>query len=333
MWGQTCQTRTWLVATISGLMLSASAPATDGPPLERIAIIPLKGVPGTLDHLGADFDHSRLFVANQSNDTLDVLDVNNNSLVKQVPGQKQIHGIAYAADLDRIFVGNGDGFCNALDGKDYSLLKSIPVPDADSVRYDPRTHRVFVAGEKIIAVIDAKSLDLLSTVKLPAPPHGFQVAAKNPRVYVNTGVPCEVSVVDTDKNEVVARHPLGAHKGIGPLTLDEANQRILVGLRREPRLAVLDLESGNERASVPIPEGSDDMALDSQTKRVYISCSSGFVAIVRQVDKDHYESVANIPTVKGAKTSAYNPATKRLYVVVPRQPGKEGPEVWVYQAR
>jgi len=75
------------------------------------------------------------------------------------------------------------------------------------------------------------------------------------------------------------------------------------------------------------------MNLDAETKQIYISCSSGFVAVIHQIDRDRYESNANVATIKGAKTSAYNPATKRLYVVVPRQPGKEGPEVWVYQAR
>ncbi|HEV3445615.1 MAG TPA: hypothetical protein VG099_13290 [Gemmataceae bacterium] len=182
-------------------------------------------------------------------------------------------------------------------------------------------------------MIDARSLELLGTVKLPAPPHGFQVAAERPLVYVNTGVPCEVSVVDADKSEVVSRHPLGAHMGIGPLTLDEGNQRILVGLRRQPRLAVLDLESGKECASLPIPEGSDDMSRDAKAKRIYISCNSGFVAVIRQIDADRYESVAVVPTIKGAKTSAYDPATQRLYVAVPRQAGKEGPEIWVYQGR
>jgi hypothetical protein len=207
------------------------------------------------------------------------------------------------------------------------------VPDADSVRYDIRTHRVYVASEKSLAVIDAKSLELLSTVKLPAPPHGFQVAAKSDRVYVNTGVPCEVSVVDANKCEVTDRYPLGAHKGIGPVTLDEANKRILVGLRRPPRLAVLELEAGKERASIAIPEGSDDMSLDAETNRIYISCSSGSVAVIRQIDADHYESVANVPTLKGAKTSIYDAGTKRLYVVVPQQAGQERPEISVYQAR
>jgi hypothetical protein len=48
---------------------------------------------------------------------------------------------------------------------------------------------------------------------------------------------------------------------------------------------------------------------------------------------DAYESVANVPTIMGAKTSFYDEDAKRLYLAVPRQPGKEGPEVWVYQAQ
>src|SRR6516165_3649530 len=110
-----------LAMVAAGLFIATSVRAEDQQPLERVAIIELNGKPGTLDHLGADWKNSRLFVANQSNDTLDVVDVKNNKLVKQISGQKQIHGIAYAADLERIFLGNGDGVCNVLDGRDYAL--------------------------------------------------------------------------------------------------------------------------------------------------------------------------------------------------------------------
>src|SRR6266436_3401591 len=93
-----------LAAIAASLIFNPGLSAEDRLPLERVATIPLKGVAGTLDHLGADFDNSRLFVANESNNTLDVVDLKHNRLVKQVPGQKEIHGIAYARDLNRIFV-------------------------------------------------------------------------------------------------------------------------------------------------------------------------------------------------------------------------------------
>jgi hypothetical protein len=307
--------------------------AEDRQPLERVATIDLKGESGPLDHLFVDAKNSRLFVANQSNNTLDVVDLKSNKLVKQISGQKQIHGIVYLPDLDRIYVGNGDGVCNVLDGKDYSLLKSHPVKDADNVRFDPRTKRVYVAGEKDFAVIDAKSLDLLSGIKLPGSPEGFQIAAKQPRLYVNTTSPCQVLSVDTEKNEVVAKYPLEGDEGNETLALDEANQRIFVGFRGKPRICVLKLDSGKEITSVPIPEGVDDMFFDANSKRIYASCGSGSVAVIRQVDADHYESLGNIATVEGAKTSYYDPDTKRLYLAVPRQPGKDGPQIWVYQAK
>jgi hypothetical protein len=321
-------------ALMSMLGLAQSVEAEEKPQLERVASIELKGATGALDHLFVDGKESRLFLANQTNDSLDVVDVKGNKLLKQVPGQKQMHGVVYDSGLNRIFVGNGDETCNVLDGRDYTLLKSLPVKSADSVRYDPRTNHVFVTSGNNLAVIDAKTLDLLPLIELPGNTHGLQVATKQPRLYVNTGPASEVTVVDTDKNKVVANYKLGADdKGIAPLALDEGNKRIFVGLRAKPRLAVLDLDSGKEVASVPIPEGADDMFYDAKAKRIYISCGSGFVAVIRQVDADRYESVADVPTVKGAKTSCYDPGTQRLYVAVPRQAGKEGPEIWVYQAK
>jgi YVTN family beta-propeller protein len=301
-------------------------------PLKHVDTIPLKGAAGPLDHLLVDTKHARLFVANQSNDSLDVVDLKTNKVVKQIPDQKQIHGIAYAADLDRIFVGNGGGVCNALDGRDYTLLKSVPVKDADNVHFDARTNQVFVAAEKDMAVIDAKSLKLTATIKLPAPPEGFQIATGKPQLYLNVGPEFEVVVIDTGKNEVTAHYPLKAAKGIETLALDEANKRIFVGFRGEPRIVVLDLDSGKELTSVAIPDGIDDMFFDSKAKRIYASCGSGFVAVVRQKDADHYELASKVETVKGAKTCYYDAATSRLYLAVPRQESNEGPEIWVYKA-
>ncbi len=313
-----------------GLLMSRGLRA-DGPqPLERIATIELKGKPGLLDHLVVDHTHERLLVANQCNDTLDVVDLRAGKLWKQIHGQTEIHGVAYAPELDRVFTGNGQGVCNALDGGSYTLRSSQPVPDADNVRYDPATHRLYVAGERDLAVFDARSLNAVATIKLPGSPEGFQIDPGRSRLYVNTSPPNQVTIVDTEKMQVISHFPLDEGKGLETLALDERNRRLFVGFRGNPRVVVLDRESGKEVARVAIPDGIDDMFFDARRRRIYASCATGFLAVIRQVDADRYELAARVPTVKGAKTCFFDAEADRLYLAVPRQPGKEGPEVWVY---
>jgi hypothetical protein len=314
------------------LLGTAPAPAAD-PPLKRIQTIPLQGPASRLDHLALDAKHGRLFVANMANSSLDVVDLKAGCLIKQVPGQHKIQGIAYAADLDRIFVGNGeDGVCNIFDGRDYRLLKAMRLDDADNVRYDARARRVYVThAEKALAVLDARSLELLTDIHLPAAPEAFQLAKTEHRIYLNTPSPSQVVVVDTDQNKVANRFPMTLARRNFPLALDEANRRIFAGCRRKPMVVVLDMDTGKEVAGIPIPGDTDDVFYDARHKRLYASCGEGSLAVIRQVDADHYETQATLPTVKLARTCLFDPDGARLYLVVPRHTGADGPQVWVYE--
>jgi hypothetical protein len=323
------------VLVAAAALLGAARAAADEPLLRRVQTIPLKGPAGRLDHLALDAPHGRLFVANMANSSLDVVDLKAGTLVKQVPGQQGIQGIAYAADLDRVFVGLGTGgFCNVFDGDGYKLLKTIKfADDADNVRYNPATHLAYVAhAEKALAVIDARTFEVKADIPLPGQAESFQLEKGRPRLYLNTPSPAQVNVLDTDKNEVVTQYPLRRAAANYPLALDEPNHRLFVGCRKPPTVVVLDSESGNEVAGVPIPGDTDDLFYDASRKRLYASCGEGFMAVLRQADADHYELLEKVPTVKGARTCLFDPEAGRLYLIVPRQAGKEGPEVWVYQA-
>ena len=134
-----------LVACLLLALGSGWAGAAEPATLELLQTIPLKGAPGRLDHMAIDSKNDRLFVANLSNNSLDIVDLKAGKLIKQIPEQNKIQGIAYAADLDRIFVGNGtSGECNVFDGEDYKLLKSIKLPGADNVRYLASRRMVYV---------------------------------------------------------------------------------------------------------------------------------------------------------------------------------------------
>jgi DNA-binding beta-propeller fold protein YncE len=212
-----------LLVLAAGAYLLAGAASDEPQTIQLTMTIPLQGKAGRLDHLAIDTKHARLFIANLSNDSLDIVDLETKKLVKQIPGQKKIQGVAYAPDFNTIFVGNGtDGVCNVFSGEgDYKLLKSIKLPDADNARYDSDRRFVYVThAENALSVIDAKTQEVKATIQLPGPPEAFQIHSEAKRIYINTHQPAHVAVIDLDKNQVIAKYPLKLAEANYPLALD-----------------------------------------------------------------------------------------------------------------
>lgn len=324
-------------ASVVLAMCQVSSVSAGAPTLERVHIIKLSGrAEKKLDHLALDAKRDRLFVANTANRTLDIIDLKQAKLLKSVPEQKGIQGVTYAPSLDRVFVGLGvDGYCNAFDGKSYALLKSLPFPtDADNVRYDPRTGVVFVAHlDTSLGIVDAKTLTVKADLTLPGFPESLTLEKQRPRMYMNTPSPAGVMVFDTEKREVIKTYLLKRATGNYPLVLDEPNCRLFIGCRKEPMVVVMDSETGQEIAGVPVPHDIDDLFFDAKRKRLYAACGEGFLAVIRQVDADRYESLEKLPTSKLARTCLFDADTSRLFLAVPQFGAMQSPEIWVYKVR
>jgi hypothetical protein len=188
-------------------------------------------------------------------------------------------------------------------------------------------------AEKALSVVDAQSYEVKAEIKLPGRPEGFQLETRRPRLYMNTVDPTRLVVVDTDKNEALQSHPLTLADRAYPMAVDEANHRLFLGCRNKPSVVVVDSETGKEVTSVAIPEDIDDLFYDAKNKRLYASCGAGALAVIQQHDADHYETLETIPTVKMARTCFFDSARERLYLIVPRQEGEEGPTIRVYRPR
>jgi DNA-binding beta-propeller fold protein YncE len=326
-----------ILTTAAGLIaLLGSATTTRADPLELVQTIVLKGKAGNLDHLALDAKRQRLFLANTANSTLDVIDLKDGKLLKQIGNQGGIQGVAHAPDLDRVFVGLGkDGFCNVFEGDDCKLVKTVKFEDdADNVRYDPRTHQAYVAhAEKSLGVLDGKTGEQKADIKLAGDAEGFQMETGRPRLYLNTPSPSQVTVIDTDKNEIVTTYPVKMAAENTPLALDEANHRLFLGCRKEPKVVVMDTETGKELSSADIAGEVDDLWFDAKRKQLYASCGDEVLVVLAQKDADHYTPLFRIQTPKGSKTSFFDPESGRLFLAVPRQEGKAGPEIRVYQAK
>lgn len=299
--------------------------------LVQTKTIPLKGVPGKLDHLAVDNEGQRLFVANKPNNTLDIVDLKAGALIKQIPDQGKVSGVAYASDLNLIYVGNGAGTCNAFDGKTYEQAFSVKAPNADNVHYHSDKKLVYVGQDEIMSVLDAKTGELKGTINLPGAVHGFRIDRKAGRIYAVLTKESLVAVVDIETNKVTDKYPLTLSDAGSPIAQDAEQGLLFVGCpKKKPMVVIFDTKTGKEVGSVEIPGGVDDVYFDSRRHRLYASCSDQALVVIEKV-KDKYEVVGKVETPKDSRTCVFSRG--KLYLGVPKVEGKDGPEVWIFEAK
>ena len=93
---------------------------------------------------------------------------------------------------------------------------------------------------------------------------------------------------------------------------------------------MLDSKSGAVLAKLPTVGDSDDLFYDPELKRLYVSGGEGAIVVYQQNDRDHYIKIAQIETVKGARTSLFVPELHRLFLAV-RQEGQTPAAIRVYE--
>jgi DNA-binding beta-propeller fold protein YncE len=320
---------TFIFAILCGV--SSSCPGKDGGPLRLEKEIPLPGVEGRIDHLSADTNGQRLFVAALGNGSIEVIDVRRGERIGEIKGLQEPQGVYYDSKTGRLFVATArDGKLRIYDGNALTLQVTVELgSDADNVRYDQQTGDVWVGyGYGGLAIINSAG-QRAGSIALGSHPESFLFEDTGDRVFVNVPRQFGVAVVDRKKRGVVAKWGLGGPLANYPMALDNGNKRLFVGCRVPARLVVLDTNSGRIVATLPIVGDTDDVFYDASKQQVYVIGGEGAVEVFRQRGADHYESVGKTPTASGARTGFFVPNSGRLFVAVPHR-GSQMARVLVY---
>jgi DNA-binding beta-propeller fold protein YncE len=288
----------------------ASAPpaAEVPPPLVLTATVPLEGVKGRFDHFASG--KGKVFVSALGNNTVEVIDLFQGALVHTITGVPNPQGVTFSPDANKLFVASEKGKVYIYDGDSYKLITTLDFDGgADNMRYDAATKRVYVGcgdSEKnaAVAAIDAMTNKRLDEVyKLGGEPESFQLEKNGPNIYVNVPDLKQIVVINRTTKEL-ARWPLTVGQNF-PMSLDEADHRIIVGTREPATLTVVDTTTGKVVASVPTVQDTDDLYYSAEHKRVYVPGRAGEIWVYQQADPDHYNVISKIPTVVGAGTAGY----------------------------
>ena len=306
-------------ASLIGGVLAPLFAAAGSPPAPGYAIVARwkLGGSGGWDYLTIDSARKRLFVTR--GDHVEVVDVGSGKIIGRIPDTSGVHGVALAPDLNRGYTSNGR--TNTITEFNYdslAVLREVPVPGAnpDAILYEPVSRRLFTFNgrSKDATVYDASTLAVIAKLPLPDKPE-FAVSDGKGRVFVNIESEAgQIVAIDAAKAAVTATWPLPGCASPSGLAIDRAHQR-LFSVCDGKVMAITDAKSGAEIARVPIGEHPDAAEFDAADGLAFSSNGDGTLTVVRQESPDKYRVAATLATQSGARTMAFDPASRRIYLV------------------
>ncbi|HVE20955.1 MAG TPA: YncE family protein [Acidocella sp.] len=288
----------------------AAPPAAQIPHYTLQASIPLGG-PDKWDYVAFDPVDQRVYVAHGTGVT--VIDARQDKVIGTLGGIDGAHGTVPMPQLGKIFADSGKtGTVIVYDDKSLAPLATIPaVGDADGMTYDAASGRVVVLGGDSASAgfIDPMTDRLTATLPLGGSPEGAAVDGAG-KMYVNISDRNEIAVVDTRTPRVLADWKLTGCNDPHGLTMDPSHKKLFVSCPAG-HMAVVSIASGRQIGLVRIGRGTDTAGFDPVRDIALSSDGDGTLGIVA----DRGVALGDVPTEKGARTMAVDPATGRVFMV------------------
>jgi YVTN family beta-propeller protein len=323
-----------LPLSIAVVSPATAQPAPPPPPgfgaLESIQI-PGQGATGRWDFMVVDPNAHRLYIADSTNSTLDVIDTNTVQVSAQIGGlpvklddkgafANGANGFQVASDLNKGFA--SDDVDNSLHVYDLNTLTQTAVvpttqEGSDSVAYDPPDKKVYVsnADSKSIAVFDATSNKLLRTIKLPGSP---EIAVYDPAdhmLHQNLSDTNQHAIIDPKSDSVKAVWNLPKTCEPHGIGVDPTTNHLIIGCRQQMTV-ILDGNNGNVLAQTDKVGGSDIADYDPVNKRFYVASANNPGGPVMGVfdAAAPYDLLGTAKTAAGAHSLVVDPSDGIIFV-------------------
>jgi hypothetical protein len=303
---------------ISLMLVVGAAFAIDQKSYHLLKTFKFGAAPGStreyFDYITVDSSARRVYVSHGTE--IKILNADTGSVLGNISGLKQSHGVAVAPEFGRGFI--SDGAAAKVVIFDLKTLKAIGEAkadkDADSIVYDPASKRVFVMnGDPNSAiVINAKDGTAAGTIALGGAPE-FAVADGKGKVFVNLEDKNEVITIDSQSLKVTARWPVAPAGGPTALALDAEHQRLFSAGREPQMLVMMDANDGHIIQSAPIASGADAIGFEPETGLIFVSTREGIIHVFHEDSPAKFSTLETITTEFGAKTMGLDTKTHKLF--------------------
>jgi DNA-binding beta-propeller fold protein YncE len=235
----------------------------------------LKAIPisgeGGWDYLSVDAAGRRLYMSHGAE--VVVIDIDADTVAGRITNTPGVHGVALAPELGRGFVSDG--------------------------------------RENKAAIVDLKTLQILSKVDTGQNPDGMLFEPGRQEVYMFNGRSQSATVIDAKMGAVVATIPLEGKPEFP--AADPAAGRVYDNLEDKSEVAVIDTATHKVVNNWPIAPGEEasGMAMDLAHHRLFLGCGGSKTMVM--MDSTTGKVIASVPIGDGVDACAFDPGTQLAF--------------------
>ncbi len=278
--------------------------------------VELTGTHGRFDFIQVDAQNRRLLAAHTGNQSLDVIDLDKQQLVKAVAtGAAQSVAVDAKAKQYYVAVSKPPQLA-VVDAEKLEVTAKVPLSGpADLLAFDSSTGLAYVGHDdaKEVWVVDPAGKKVVATVALPGEgPEDIWIDSAAHRAYQAVKLANVVSVIDTKTNAAIEKWSTAPAEGPhGMALIPEAGELAIAGTNG--KLSVISVKDGHLVASADIAKGVDEIAYDAELHRIYCASNTGKINVFT-LEKEQLTSVGEVASAAGAKSIAVDPKTHTVWV-------------------
>jgi YVTN family beta-propeller protein len=306
--------RTWIIApafAMAALLCPGTAQAQAPYKVQQRWAI---GGEGSWDYMTVDAAARRLYIAHQTR--VEVVDLGTGKSIGSVQGLTRCHGIVMAPDGKTGFISDGGADSVVVfDPSNMATIARIPAgTNPDGMLYEPvtRTLWAFNGGSKNVTVIDVAQRKAIATIAMPGKPE-FPATDGSGTIFVNVEDNNSIVRIDAKSRKLTATWKLPGCESPSGLAIDIGGGR-LFSVCDGKKMAITDSHTGKSLGTPNIGDGADATAYDAAHKLVFASNEDGTLSII-DASKPGFRTVQTLPTMKGARTLAFDATTGKVYTV------------------
>jgi DNA-binding beta-propeller fold protein YncE len=273
------------------------------------------GGEGGWDYLTVDDKERKLYVSHSTQ--VEILNADTHQKIGVIGPLAGVHGIILIPEAGRGITTNGrTNTVTLFDLKTLSKISEFPTgKNPDAGLYDSFSKRVFVFNHSgtSATVIDPFEGKVIGEVELGGGAIEAGTSDNKGTIYVNSEDTNEVIVFDSRSMKVKNRWSLSP--GVEPtgIAIDNKTRR-LFSVCHNGMMIVLNSETGQMVANVPIGKGVDGVIFDAKSKTIISSNGEGSLTVVKEVNANEYRVDQTVKTERGARTIAFDSKTHHVFV-------------------